>query len=87
MLSPPYSSSSLFRGGSRLFPPHPESTKRRREGRSEELLEDGKLTGGVALLAFPAQYRVSGVMTFLINQNGVVYQRIRGRRPRRLWGR
>jgi hypothetical protein len=57
------------------------------KGGAKSYLEDGKLTGGVALLAFPAQYRVSGVMTFLINQNGVVYQRIWGRRPRRLWGR
>jgi hypothetical protein len=42
------------------------------KGGAKSYLEDGKLTGGVALVAFPAQYRVSGVMTFLINQNGVV---------------
>ena len=27
------------------------------------------------MVAFPAQYKVSGVMTFIINQNGVVYQK------------
>ena len=28
-----------------------------------------------ALVAYPAQYKVSGVMTFIINQQGVVYQK------------
>ena len=38
-------------------------------------MEDGQLKGGVALVAYPAQYRSSGVMTFIINQDGVVYQK------------
>lgn len=42
---------------------------------AKSYLTDDKLTGGVGLLALPAQYRVSGVMTFMINQNGVVYQK------------
>lgn len=45
------------------------------KGGAKSYLVDGKLTGGVGLVAFPAQYRVSGVMTFIINQNGVVYQK------------
>jgi hypothetical protein len=44
-------------------------------GGAKSYLNDGQLTGGVALVAFPAQYKVSGVVTFLINQNGVVYQK------------
>jgi hypothetical protein len=36
---------------------------------------DGVLKGGVALIAYPAQYKVSGVMTFIVNQDGVVYQK------------
>lgn len=44
-------------------------------GGAESYLVDGQLTQGVALIAFPAQYRVSGVMTFIINHNGVVYQK------------
>jgi Protein of unknown function (DUF2950) len=36
---------------------------------------DGKLTGGFALVAYPAQYRNSGVMTFIVNQQGRVYQK------------
>ena len=33
------------------------------------------MTGGFAFVAWPAEYRNSGVMTFLINQEGVVYQK------------
>jgi len=35
----------------------------------------GRLIGGFALVAHPAQYGVSGVMTFIVNQDGVVYQK------------
>jgi|HubBroStandDraft_6_1064221.scaffolds.fasta_scaffold00280_25 hypothetical protein len=45
------------------------------KGGAKSYLSDGKLTGGVALIAYPVEYRVSGVMTFIINQNGVVYQK------------
>jgi Protein of unknown function (DUF2950) len=44
-------------------------------GGAKSYLADGRLSQGVALVAFPSQYRVSGVMTFIINQNGVVYQK------------
>lgn len=33
------------------------------------------LTGGFAMIAWPAEYGVSGVMTFLVNQRGIVYQK------------
>jgi hypothetical protein len=33
------------------------------------------MIGGFAMVAFPAQYGVSGVMTFLVNHDGVVYQK------------
>jgi hypothetical protein len=33
------------------------------------------MIGGFALVAFPAQYGVSGVMTFIVNHKGVVYQK------------
>jgi hypothetical protein len=44
-------------------------------GGAKNYLADGNLSEGVAMVAFPAQYRVSGVMTFIVNQNGVVYQK------------
>jgi len=36
---------------------------------------DGNMIGGVAMIAYPAQYGVSGIMTFIVNHDGVVYQR------------
>src|SRR5271166_5138094 len=39
----------------------------------------GKMSGGFAVLAYPAQYGDSGIMTFLINQSGVVYQKDLGK--------
>ena len=35
----------------------------------------GKMTKGFAFLAYPVEYRLSGVMTFMINQDGVVVQK------------
>ena len=35
----------------------------------------GKMIGGFALLAWPAEYGNSGVMTFVVNHSGVVYQK------------
>ena len=37
--------------------------------------EDGLLVNGFALLAWPAEYGVSGVMTFIVNRDGVVFQK------------
>ena len=36
---------------------------------------NGKMMGGFALLAFPAEYGNSGIMTFIVNQDGTVYQK------------
>jgi hypothetical protein len=36
---------------------------------------EGAMIGGFALMAFPAQYRVTGVKTFLVGYDGVVYER------------
>jgi hypothetical protein len=41
---------------------------------------DGKMTAGFAFVAYPAEYRSSGVMTFLVGQDGVVYQKDLGRK-------
>ncbi|MBR0713282.1 DUF2950 domain-containing protein [Bradyrhizobium liaoningense] len=40
----------------------------------------GKMIGGFGLIAWPAEYGNSGVMTFLVNHNGVVYQKDLGPR-------
>jgi hypothetical protein len=33
------------------------------------------MSAGFGLLAYPAEYRNSGVTTFMVNQNGIVYQK------------
>src|SRR5688572_23988237 len=38
-------------------------------------LIDGRLIGGFAVVAYPAQYGNSGIMTFITNHDGIVYQR------------
>jgi hypothetical protein len=44
-------------------------------GGALEYFEGGRLVNGFALLAWPADYGVSGVQTFMVNQDGVVYQK------------
>ena len=44
-------------------------------GGAYEYLVNGELLGGHALVAFPADYGNSGVMTFIVNHDGVVYSR------------
>jgi len=45
------------------------------KGGAKNYLSDGNLSGGVGLVAYPAEYKVSGVMTFVINQDGVAYEK------------
>jgi hypothetical protein len=33
------------------------------------------MTGGFALVAWPAEYDVTGVMTFIVNQDGIVHEK------------
>jgi hypothetical protein len=49
-------------------------------GGAKAYIVNGKMTGGFAFVAYPAEYRSSGVMTFLVNEDGVVYQKDLGKR-------
>jgi hypothetical protein len=40
---------------------------------------NGKMTEGFAFVAYPAEYRSSGVMTFIVNEDGVVHQKDLGK--------
>jgi hypothetical protein len=44
-------------------------------GGAKNYVVNGKMTEGFALVAYPAEYRSSGVMTFIAAEDGVVYQR------------
>jgi len=45
------------------------------DGGAADYVVNGKMLGGFALVAYPAQYRNSGVMTFIINYAGTVFQK------------
>lgn len=44
-------------------------------GGAKDYIVDGKMVNGFAFIAYPAEYGKSGIMTFIINQDGVVYQK------------
>jgi Protein of unknown function (DUF2950) len=45
------------------------------KGGAKDYMANGKLTGGFAVLAWPATYKDSGIMTFLVGKDGVIYQK------------
>ncbi len=44
-------------------------------GGAYEYIAQGRMIGGFALVAWPASYGNSGVMTFIVNHGGVVYEK------------
>ena len=48
-------------------------------GGAKEYIVDGKMVGGFAFIAYPAEYGDSGVMTFMTNQDGVLLQKDLGK--------
>jgi hypothetical protein len=48
-------------------------------GGARDYIVDGNMTKGFAILAYPADYGVSGIMSFLINRNGILFQKDLGR--------
>ena len=44
-------------------------------GGTKDYIANGKMTGGFAVLAYPVEYRNSGIMTFVVSKEGVVYQK------------
>jgi hypothetical protein len=45
------------------------------EGGARDYIVGGRMTGGFAVIAYPADYQNTGIMTFLIGPEGVVYQK------------
>jgi hypothetical protein len=48
-------------------------------GGAHDYLIRGHMIGGFAVIAYPARYGVSGIMSFLVNQDGVVYEQNLGK--------
>jgi hypothetical protein len=44
-------------------------------GGAKNYVSDDKMTKGFAFLAYPAEYRLSGVTTFMVNQDGIIVQK------------
>jgi hypothetical protein len=49
-------------------------------GGAKSYIVNGKMTEGFAFVAYPAEYRSSGVMTFIVGVDGVVYQKDLGKK-------
>jgi hypothetical protein len=49
------------------------------KGGAYNYVVNGNMIGGFALVAYPAQYGNSGIMTFIVNHDGVVYQKNLGK--------
>ena len=48
-------------------------------GGAKSYMVNGKMTGGFAFIAYPAEYGNSGVMSFMINQDGVLLEKDLGK--------
>jgi hypothetical protein len=48
-------------------------------GGAQDYLIKGHMIGGFAVIAYPARYGVSGLMSFMVNQDGVVYEQNLGK--------
>jgi hypothetical protein len=55
-------------------------------GGAKDYIVNGRMTGGFALVAWPAAYGSSGIMTFIVNQDGVVFQKDQGPRTEAIAG-
>ncbi len=45
------------------------------KGGAQDYVVNGKMTGGFAFVAYPAEYGNSGIMTFIVDREGIVYQK------------
>jgi len=53
-------------------------------GGAKSYITSGKMSGGFAFVAYPAEYRSSGVMTFIVGEDGVVFENDLGRKTESL---
>jgi hypothetical protein len=53
-------------------------------GGARSYVKDGQMTSGFALVAYPAEYRVSGIMTFIVGPQGIVFQKDLGEKTEEL---
>ncbi len=56
------------------------------KGGAYEYVANGKMVLGFAMVAYPAEYGASGVMSFIVNQEGIVYEKDLGKDTAKLAG-
>lgn len=56
-------------------------------GGAYDYVVKGKMVGGFALVAFPAEYGNAGIMTFMVNHDGVVYQKDLGKGTEKIYSK
>ena len=49
------------------------------KGGAKDYVVNGKMTGGFAFVAYPEKYGDAGIMTFIVDQSGVVYEKNLGK--------
>ncbi len=49
------------------------------KGGAKDYVVNGKMTGGFAFVAYPEKYGDTGIMTFIMNQHGVMYEKSLGK--------
>ena len=54
------------------------------QGGECDYVVNGKMIGGFALIAYPGEYGNSGIMTFIVNQDGVVYEKDLGKETEKI---
>src|SRR5262245_8160640 len=54
-------------------------TKQSGKNGTKDYVVNGNMTDGFAILAYPAEYQNSGIMTFLIGKDGIVYEKDLGK--------
>jgi hypothetical protein len=45
------------------------------QGGTKNYIVNGKMTAGFSFVAYPAEYRSSGVMTFIVDESGTIYEK------------
>jgi len=73
-----------YRGGLDENPPEPfhgyffkilKAQGEHANGGAFDYVAEGKMALGFALIAYPAKYGASGIMSFIVNQEGVIYEK------------
>jgi hypothetical protein len=44
-------------------------------GGAKNYIVDGKMSAGFAFVAYPVEYRSSGVMTLIVDKSGIIYEK------------